>query len=77
MPSSITRIGTTAFYYCTDLTTLVISEGVKSINEQAFAYCSSLKTIHLPGSLTSISSEAFTNSSDSPIEKYIITPQNP
>lgn len=77
VPSSITRIGTTAFYYCTDLTTLVISEGVKSINEQAFAYCSSLKTIHLPGSLTSISSEAFTNSSDSPIEKIYYNTTKP
>lgn len=64
MPDSIeglpvTRIESRAFEGCTDLTRIVLPDGVTSIGENAFADCSSLTSITIHGSVTSIGMFAF------------------
>lgn len=48
-----------AFYGCSNLETLVLPEGLKTIDEYAFYGCKSLKAINIPASVTSIGSGAF------------------
>ena len=43
----------------TDVTDVVIPDGVTVIGEHAFRYCESLKSITIPNSVTSINIEAF------------------
>ena len=57
---SVTNIGEKAFTWSTGLTSVTISEGVKSIDEYAFYYCTGLKSIIIPEGVTNISSVAFT-----------------
>ena len=59
LPSSVTSIGSQAFMYCSNLTTINIPSFVTSIKNQAFFRCSSLTSITFPPSVTSIESEAF------------------
>ena len=59
IPSSITRIGSDAFAYCTSLTSVTIPAGVTSIGSDAFAYCTSLASVTIPSSVTSIGDKAF------------------
>ncbi len=56
---SVTSIGSYAFYYCSDLTSLTIPNSVTSIEYCAFAYCRSLKEVTIPNSVTSIGNSAF------------------
>ncbi len=48
-----------AFYNCSGLTSITISEGVTSIGSYAFDGCSGLTSITIPSSVTSIGSYAF------------------
>ncbi|MCD8305203.1 MAG: leucine-rich repeat domain-containing protein, partial [Prevotella sp.] len=59
IPSSVTSIGSDAFYYCESLTSIEIPSSVTSIGGGAFFYCSSLTSIEIPSSVTSIGSSAF------------------
>ena len=52
-----------AFYKNTNVTSVVIPEGVTSIGDSAFYNCSSLTSITIPNSVTSIGGEAFYNCS--------------
>lgn len=52
-------IGANAFYECSNLTTLILPEGLTSIGNSAFYNCTGLTTIVLPDSLTNIGSDAF------------------
>ena len=52
-------IGNSAFYYCDNLTSITISEGVTSIGNSAFQLCSNLTSVSLPSTLTSIGNSAF------------------
>ncbi len=54
----VTRIGPTAFYE-SSLTSIVIPEGVTTINSGAFWHCKSLAQVKLPSTLTTIESYAF------------------
>ena len=56
---SVTRIGTSAFYYCKNLTEITIPETVTDIFNFAFYGCTGLKSITLPQSLTKIGESAF------------------
>ena len=47
----------------TEITDLVIPEGVTSIGDYAFYYCSSLTSVTIPGSVTSIGDYAFSDCS--------------
>jgi hypothetical protein len=61
IPSSVASIGNDAFYYCSGLISVAISEGVTSIGTSAFASCSKLTGVTIPGSVVSIGASAFTS----------------
>ena len=59
IPSSITSIGSNAFYWCDLLTTATIPSGLISIGFQAFAGCTALTSMSIPNSVTLIGFQAF------------------
>ena len=59
IPSSVTSIGDSAFYYGTGLTSISILVGVTSIGDDAFRDCSRLTSVTIPPSVTSIGGCAF------------------
>ena len=60
---SVTSIRESAFFDCSDLTSVTIPESVTSIGEWAFNYCSGLTSITIPNSVTSIGEYAFSGCS--------------
>ncbi len=56
---NVTSIGSSAFAYCTGLTSIEIPNSVTSIGYEAFYACSSLASIEIPCSVTSIGDGAF------------------
>ena len=54
-------VGQLAFRLCTNLTEIIIGEGVHHIGDFAFVGCSSLKKVTLPSTLNRIGSGAFVN----------------
>jgi len=76
IPHSMQTIAPYAFYGCTYLTNINISEGVTSIGESAFGKCVNLKTITLPMSVTWLStSNIFTGCEN--LEKIVVVDGNP
>ena len=61
---SVTRIGQSAFSYCSGLTSVTIPNSMTSIEEGAFSYCSSLTSITIPNSVASIEYGAFCSCSN-------------
>jgi hypothetical protein len=59
VPDGTERIGDSAFYYCTGLTSVVIGDGVVSIGDSAFYYCIGLTGVTISGGVTSIGDSAF------------------
>ena len=59
MPSTVTTIGESAYYYCTKITGITFSKKVTQIKPAAFWGCSGLKSISLPSKLTYIESGTF------------------
>ena len=65
IPSSVSKIGTRAFYYCRGLTSIDIPSSVSIFengdvwNCGAFYACSGLTTINIPASVTEIGRETF------------------
>ena len=57
--SSVTSIGTYAFYFCYSIASVVIPSSVTSIENNAFYYCYSLSSIVIPNSVMNIGSKAF------------------
>ena len=57
----VTRIGSSAFWDCTGLTSVTIPDSVTSIGWYAFDECTGLTSIVIPDSVTSIDEYAFTN----------------
>ena len=55
----VLKIGRCAFYDCTSLTSLNISNSIKSIGERAFHYCPELTSVTFGNSVTSIGESAF------------------
>ena len=58
-PYSVTEIAEWAFYECSGITDITISEGISFIKDGAFAGCSGLSAVTLPESLTSIGDGVF------------------
>ena len=56
---SVTSIGSSAFFYCTGLTSVTIPNSITSIGSWAFSGCSSLTSVTIGNSVTSIGSWAF------------------
>ncbi len=59
--NGVTSIGSSAFEYCTGLTSVTIGDSVTSIGRYAFYECSSLTSVTIPDSVTSIGYNAFYN----------------
>lgn len=59
IPDSVTRIGTTAFMNCADLTSVTIPNTVKSIGANAFAGCTGLTSFSIPNSIKAIEDGTF------------------
>ena len=59
IPNSITSIGDSAFYDCSELTELTLPNSLTSIGDFAFHGCSGLTELALPNSLTIIGDSAF------------------
>ena len=59
----ITTISPYAFYRCSSLANIAVSDGVKSIGNYAFSMCTNLENITIPNGLTSIGNYAFSNCS--------------
>ena len=58
---SVTSIGDSAFYGCSDLTSVSIPNSVTSIGSSAFRECSGLTSVSIPNSVTSIGNIAFSD----------------
>jgi hypothetical protein len=59
-PSTLTKIGKQAFYYCEKLVFLDLSNTAFSeIGEEAFLYCRNLQSVKLPDSVKKIDGSAF------------------
>lgn len=61
LPSSIKKIGYSAFASCSNIDTIIIPNSVTTIGTYAFYGCSNLTTITLPKSITSLSDGIFWN----------------
>ncbi len=59
----VTRIATYAFTDCSNLKSVIISNGIKIIADYAFMNCTNLTDISIPGSVTDIYDHAFANCS--------------
>ncbi len=55
----VTAIGDNAFYYCGGITSVTMSEKIKSIGTNAFGLCGALSEVVLPESLTEIKANTF------------------
>ncbi len=55
----VTSIGEDAFYKCTSLTSVNISDNVTTIGNYAFQNCTSLTSVNIPDSVTTIGNYAF------------------
>ena len=56
---AVTSIGKNAFRRCSDLTSVIIPEGVTTIGEGAFGACNALTSVVIPDGVTSIGKNAF------------------
>lgn len=56
---TVTKIGTSAFQNCSNLTSVNIPNSVTEIGSIAFAGCTSLTAVNIPNSVTEIGSSAF------------------
>ena len=59
IPSSITAIDESAFYYSDHLESIVIPDTVESIGTRAFAWCNALETVTFGNKITSIPDYCF------------------
>ena len=59
LPSTLTSIGSQAFYGCNSLEELIIPEGVTEIPQEMAFYATSLKKLVLPSTIQSIGQSAF------------------
>ena len=55
----VTTIGTSAFYECRGLTSVIIPNGVTTIGNAAFSNCRGLTSVTIPNSVTTIGRSAF------------------
>lgn len=59
LPSSVEQIGSYAFYYAENLSTINLNEGLKYISSESFYCCSALTQIIIPDTVEILSSGAF------------------
>ena len=59
IPSTVTKIGYQAFYWCTGLKSIAIPNGVTEIGESCFYHCTSLTSVTLPNQIKVIPRSCF------------------
>ena len=59
LPNTLTSIGQSAFYNCSNLPEIHLPASLTSIGDSAFRYCDNLTEINFPDNLTSIGEYAF------------------
>ena len=59
IPSTVTTIGSHAFFYCRSLTSITIPNSVTIIGEESFFNCTGLTSVDLPNTITTICDGAF------------------
>ena len=59
LPDTISTIGEDAFSCNDNITSVLIPEGVDTIEKGAFGYCGNLKNVYLPNSLSRLGDQAF------------------
>lgn len=60
----VESIGDSAFAICNNLTSITLSNSIKTLGKNAFYHCAKLVTIELPSSVLSIGDEAFSRCSE-------------
>ena len=63
VPSTVTKLGDSSFYKCTNLTGVTLQYGITGLDQYAFAGCTALTGINLPTSITSINYRVFSGCS--------------
>ena len=61
IPGTIIKIGSYAFYDCSELTSITLPVGITNIDAYAFYGCTGLTSIILPSTITSFGSRSFEN----------------
>jgi len=56
---TVTSIGNSAFYNCSELSNIIIPDNITSIGDSAFSYCYHLTTVSFGKGISSISNSAF------------------
>eukprot|EP00980_Cylindrotheca_fusiformis_P029839 scaffold23925_cov157-Cylindrotheca_fusiformis.AAC.2 len=64
IPSSVIKIGESAFYRCRSITSLDLPHRLLEIGESSFEQCSSLETLRIPSTVSSIGMRAFRSCSN-------------
>ena len=59
IPEGVTEIGEKAFYWCHNLTNIILPFGITKIGESAFEWCTGLESIVIPEGVTKIDKCAF------------------
>lgn len=68
----VTKIGDRAFYQCSQLTDIAISEGVTSFGNDAFRACSGLERLTIPSTVSSTGSQCFTRCRN--LVEFVVSP---
>ena len=55
----VSQVGDSAFYNCTNLTSIILPNSIPGISKNAFSDCSNLQSINIPNSVTAIDDYAF------------------
>ena len=71
VPEDVTTLPYAAFYYCKNLKSIKLHNGIKSIGPSVFNSCGSLRVMQLPAGMTSIPSSLFAHCSSL---KYVTIP---
>ena len=59
IPTTVTSLGSSCFYYCTSLSAITIPDSVSTLFYNCFQYCTSLSEITIPDSVTSLGNNCF------------------
>ena len=74
VPGTVKTVGYAAFQHCYSLKTMVLGDGVETLEDSVFYYCESLETVRIPASVKHLGSGLFDNCSGVTVD-YCGTPE--